>query len=277
MRLVRVLTSEGKTRHGILREATVCLITGNLFGKWRETGETVALDQVRLLAPLRPANVLCIGRNYRAHAAEGGVAAPAAPILFVKANSCVTGPEEPIVLPETAPGRVDYEAELVVVLRRRACRVSEKEALDCVLGYSCGNDVSARDCQAADGQWSRAKSFDTFGPLGPWIETQADPSALHIQGRLNGQIMQDARTSEMIFSVPYLISYLSRGMTLLPGTVLFTGTPAGCGFARQPPVWLQPGDVYEVEIEGIGVLRNPVTRAAQSVAQVIKAGSGEAG
>ena len=130
--------------------------------------------------------------------------------------------------------------------------------MDYVLGYTCANDVSARDAQHGDGQWARAKSFDTFGPMGPWIETELDPRDVLVTGRLNGQVMQQARTSEMIFPVAHLISYLSQGMTLLPGTVLLTGTPAGCGFARKPPVWLKPGDVYEVEIEGIGTLRNTV-------------------
>ena len=153
---------------------------------------------------------------------------------------------------------MDFEAELAVVIGKPARRVSEADALDCVLGYTCANDVSARDCQAGDGQWARSKSFDTFGPLGPWIETELDPANLRIRGRLNGRTMQEANTSQMLFSVRSVISYLSRGMTLLPGTVLLTGTPAGVGFARKPPVWLKPGDSYEVEIEGIGTLRNPV-------------------
>ena len=177
----------------------------------------------------------------------------------MKSSSCVTDPEAPIVLPPVAPAQVDYEAELAVVIGRPARNVSREDALRYVFGYTCANDVSARDVQGRDGQWTRAKSFDTFGPLGPWIETQLDPSRLRIQGRLNGKTMQDASTADLIFDVPYLISYLSRGMTLLPGSVLSTGTPAGCAFAHKPPAWLAAGDVFEVEIEGIGVLRNPVT------------------
>ena len=258
MRIARVRTPDGEARHGIVRGETVHLVTGDILGEWEESGESVALGEADLLAPVEPRSVLCFGRNYRAHAEEGGAEVPAQPVLFAKATSCVIGPGSPVVIPEAAPGQVDYEAELVVVIGKAARHVREEEALDCVLGYTCGDDVSARDCQAADGQWVRAKSFDTFGPVGPWIETELDPAGVRVQGRLNGETMQDADTSSMIFSVRYLISFLSRGMTLLPGTLLFTGTPAGCGFARKPPVWLKAGDVYEVEIDGIGVLRSPV-------------------
>ena len=170
----------------------------------------------------------------------------------------MVGPGEAIVVPKAAPTQVDYEAELAVVIGKPARHVPVERALEYVLGYTCANDVSARDCQNGDGQWARGKSFDTFGPLGPWIETDLDPTNVRVQGRLNGKVMQEANTSLMIFSVAYLINYLSRCMTLLPGTVLLTGTPAGVGFARKPPVWLKGGDVYEVDIEGIGVLRNPV-------------------
>ena len=260
MRIARFAMPDGKAASGVVRGRQVCLIRGSLFGKWAETKTRLPLGQVKLLAPIAPTNVLCFGRNYRAHAKEGGDDVPQAPLLFIKATSCVIGRDEPILIPGIAPGQVDYEAELAVIIGRPARHVSEADALDYVLGYTCANDVSARDCQLADGQWARAKSFETFGPLGPWIETDLDPGSLHIQGRLNGKVMQDASTSLLIFSVPYLISYLSRGMTLLPGTVLLTGTPAGCGFAQSPPVWLKDGDVYEVEIEGIGVLRNPVVK-----------------
>ena len=259
MRLARVRTAGGEILHGVVRGDSLRVIEGDLFGSRREIPSRVLpLKDVRLLAPVAPANLLCLGRNYRAHAAEGGDAPPKAPLLFIKATSCVIGPDDPIVIPAAAPEQVDFEAELAVVIGKPARRVSEADALDCVLGYTCADDVSARDCQAGDGQWARSKSFDTFGPLGPWIETELDPSNLRIRGRLNGRTMQEANTSQMLFSVRYVISYLSRGMTLLPGTVLLTGTPAGVGFARKPPVWLKPGDSYEVEIEGIGALRNPV-------------------
>ncbi len=163
------------------------------------------------------------------------------------------------MLPAAAPDEVDYEAELAVVIGRTARNVGKDEALDYVLGYTCGNDVSARDCQLRhDSQWARGKSFDTFCPLGPVIETQLDPENVRVCTRLNGELMQDGCTSDMIFSVRELVSYCSQQMTLLPGTVLMTGTPDGVGFARRPPVYLRPGDRVEVEIEGIGVLQNPV-------------------
>jgi 2-keto-4-pentenoate hydratase/2-oxohepta-3-ene-1,7-dioic acid hydratase in catechol pathway len=258
MRFARIRTTAGKTTHAILEDGKAQPIDGDIFGAWKKTGRPLALSDVRLLAPLIPVNLLCFGRNYQAHAAEGGEAPPPEPLLFIKASSCVIDPEAPIVLPAVAPGQVDYEAELAVVIGRAARNVTREEALRYVFGYTCANDVSARDVQGRDGQWARAKSFDTFGPLGPWIETELDPSRLRIQGRLNGTVMQDASTADLIFDVPYLVSYLSRGMTLLPGTVLSTGTPAGCAFAHKPPAWLKSGDSFEVEIEGIGVLRNPV-------------------
>ncbi len=168
------------------------------------------------------------------------------------------GPGAAIVIPRVAPGEIDYEAELAVVIGKAARTVKAKDALGYVLGYTCANDVSARDCQRDDGQWCRAKSFDTFAPLGPWIETELDARDLAIRCRVNGQTLQDARTSLLVFDVPYLIEYLSAGMTLLPGTVISTGTPAGVGFARTPPIWLHAGDTVEVEIEKIGILKNPV-------------------
>jgi 2-keto-4-pentenoate hydratase/2-oxohepta-3-ene-1,7-dioic acid hydratase in catechol pathway len=259
MKIARIKTTDGKAVHAIIEGEKAQPITGDIFGKWKKTGRAVSLKDVKLLAPLTPVNLLCFGRNYKAHAEEGGGDLPKQPLLFVKASSCVIGHGEPIAIPAQAPGQVDWEAELAVVIGKPAHNVSEQDALSYVFGYTCANDVSARDAQAADGQWARAKSFDTFGPLGPWIETELDPSNLRIQGRLNGKVMQDASTSLLIFSVPYLISYLSQGMTLLPGTVLSTGTPAGCGFAQKPPTWLKDGDVYEVEIQGIGTLRNRVS------------------
>lgn len=262
MKLARVATADGDVVYGVVGDNVLEVLEGDLFGPYRKTGQTWSLRDVKLLPPVSPPNILCVGRNYRAHAEEGGAEIPKAPLLFSKATSCLVGPDSPIVLPHVAPGRIDYEAELVVVIGKAARNVAEAGALDYVLGYTCGNDVSARDCQKADGQWVRAKSFDTFGPVGPWVETELTPDNLRVSGRLNGQTMQSASTASMIFGVRFLISYLSRGMTLLPGTLLFTGTPEGCGFARTPPVWLTPGDVYEVEIEGIGVLRNPVVGAA---------------
>ena len=258
MRIIRFTNSDSAVRWGVLEGAAVDVLDGDILGKWNRTGRRLALGDVRLLAPIVPTNILCIGRNYKAHAAEGGSEAPKAPLLFIKATSCLNDPDGRIVLPGPAPAHVDFEAELAVIIAKAARHVSEADALSYVLGYTCANDVSARDAQRGDGQWARAKSFDTFGPMGPWIETELDPRDVLVTGKLNGQVMQQARTSDMIFSMANLISYLSRGMTLLPGTVLLTGTPAGCGFARKPPVWLKPGDVYEVEIEGIGTLKNTV-------------------
>jgi 2-keto-4-pentenoate hydratase/2-oxohepta-3-ene-1,7-dioic acid hydratase in catechol pathway len=258
MKIARIRTGAQKVTYAILEGDTAQPIEGDIFGKWKKTGRALPLKDAKLLAPIVPVNLLCFGRNYKAHAEEGGSDLPKQPLLFIKSSSCVIAHEDPIVIPAPAPGQVDWEAELAVVIGKTARNVSEHDALSHVFGYTCANDVSARDAQAADGQWARAKSFDTFGPLGPWIETELDPTDLRIQGRLNGRVMQDARTSLLIFSVAYLVSYLSQGMTLLPGTVLSTGTPAGCGFAQKPPLWLKPGDVYEVEIQGIGVLRNPV-------------------
>jgi 2-keto-4-pentenoate hydratase/2-oxohepta-3-ene-1,7-dioic acid hydratase in catechol pathway len=236
----------------------VTVAQGDPFRGLKASRTSVALSEVKLLAPVEPANLLCIGLNYKAHVEEGGANLPKSPILFMKSTTAVIGPDEPVVIPAIAPSEVDFEAELAVVIGKTARHVPESRALEYVLGYTCANDVSARDCQRNDGQWVRAKSFETFCPLGPWIETELDPANARVQGRLNGKVMQDANTSLMIFPVRYLIGYLSRGMTLQPGTVLLTGTPPGCGFAQKPPVWLKPGDVYEVDIEGIGTLRNPI-------------------
>jgi 2-keto-4-pentenoate hydratase/2-oxohepta-3-ene-1,7-dioic acid hydratase in catechol pathway len=259
MRIARfVPRSGGVPQYGIVRDETVIAIRGDVFGRWQETRARWPLGDVTLLRPVEPADVFCFGRNYRAHAAEGADPVPETPLMFMKATTSVIETGRPIELPAVAPTQVDWEAELAVVIRQTAWQVDEADALRHVLGYTCANDVSARDCQAHDGQWSRGKSFDTFCPLGPWIETELDPSKLWIEGRLDGEVVQRASTAEMIFSVAALVSFLSWGMTLLPGTVILTGTPAGCGFARTPPRFLRPGDVFEVAIEGIGVLRNAV-------------------
>ncbi len=258
MRIARAKLPDGRITHGCVRKDSFFPIDGDILRQWKEIGNSFPLSSIKLLAPIDPPNVLCIGKNYKAHAEEGGEDLPKAPLLFIKANTCITNPGDPVVLPAVAPTQVDYEAEMVVIIKKTARNVSEADALDYVLGYTCGHDVSARDCQMGDGQWARGKSFDTFGPIGPWIETELDPSKTKITGRLNGKVMQQAESSLLIFSVPYLISYLSKSLTLLPGTALFTGTPAGCGFAQKPPVWLKAGDVYEVEVDGVGVLSNPV-------------------
>ena len=258
MKIARFSDKTGKAQYGIIEGDKIAVAEGNPIAGLKRTGASVPLAGAKLLAPIEPVNVLCIGQNYKAHVEEGGANLPKAPILFMKTTTSVIGPNEPVLIPKIAPTEVDYEAELALMIGKTARHVSESEALDYVLGYTCAHDVSARDCQRNDGQWVRAKSFETFCPIGPWLETDFDPANVRVQGRLNGQTMQDASTALMIFSIPFLISYLSRGMTLLPGTLLLTGTPAGVGFARKPPVFLKPGDVFEVEVEGVGVLKNPI-------------------
>jgi 2-keto-4-pentenoate hydratase/2-oxohepta-3-ene-1,7-dioic acid hydratase in catechol pathway len=217
-------------------------------------------SEVEFLPPVKPGKILAIGRNYLDHAAEGGSAPPPAPLIFMKLPNSLTAHEAPIVLPSISE-QVDYEAELAVVIGKRAKRVNESDALAHVFGYTLVNDVSARDLQFGDGQWIRGKGLDTFAPLGPYITTSdeiSDVQNLKIQGRLNGQTMQSSNTSFMIFKVAYLVSYISQGITLEPGDVIATGTPEGVGIFRKPPVLLKPGDVFEVEIERLGTLRNQV-------------------
>jgi 2-keto-4-pentenoate hydratase/2-oxohepta-3-ene-1,7-dioic acid hydratase in catechol pathway len=262
MRIVRYQLDGQGPAYGLLEAPSrIVPVEGDIFGRWQPGQGALAVAQVRLLAPVEPPNILAIGLNYRGHAAETGAETPSAPVLFLKATSAVIGPEESILLPAMAPDEVDYEAELAIVIGRRARNVAEEEALDYVFGYTCANDISARDCQLRlDRQWARGKSFDTFAPLGPWIETDLDPDNCAIRSRLNGELMQSSNTNDLIFGTRQLISYLSRCLTLLPGTVILTGTPAGVGHARRPPRFLRAGDVIEVEIDGIGTLRNPVAR-----------------
>lgn len=222
--------------------------------------------EVRVGLLFQPRNILCIGLNYKDHAAESGVALPEKPVVFAKLTSCVNSPGQAIVLPPDTH-EVDYEAELAVVIGRTCRRVSAAEALDYVAGYTCMNDVSARDFQRGDGQWVRAKSQDTFGPMGPYLVTTddiPDPQALFIRCTVNGQILQDSNTSNMIFGVRELISFISRGITLEPGDVISTGTPHGVGFARKPPIFLKPGDRVVVEVQNLGRLVNPVTALGSS-------------
>ena len=231
------------------------------FKRLDHRGAVLDVEQVRLVAPVpRPRKVLCIGLNYRDHAKETGKPLPERPLLFSKLPTCVIGPNAAIVIPRITD-QVDYEAELGVVIGRTAKHVSSEDALEHVAGYVNFNDVSARDMQFGDGQWQRGKSCDTFAPMGPWMVTAdeiRDPGDLRVQLRLNGETMQDSRTRELIFGVPELIRFLSQTITLEPGDVIATGTPPGVGAARKPPVFLAPGDRVEVEVEGLGVLSNPV-------------------
>lgn len=222
----------------------------NLFER-KPTGQIYRLTDLQVLAPCEPAKAVCVGLNYLDHIGEFGPRqVPEEPVLFIKPSTAVTGPEQPIVIPARSR-RVDYEAELAVVIGRICRQVPPETALDYVLGYTCANDVTARDLQQKDGQWTRAKSFDTFLPLGPYIITDIEPSGLLVQTYINGELRQQGNTASMIFSVPELISFISGVMTLLPGDVVLTGTPAGVG-----PV--QAGDVVEVVIQALGTLRNPV-------------------
>jgi len=208
------------------------------------------ISSVKFLPPVEPTKIIAIGVNYIDHAQELGVSAPEEPIIFLKPPSALIGDRDPIILPK-ASSRVDYEGELAVVIGKRCRNVPRERAKEFILGYTCFNDVTARDLQAKDGQWSRAKSFDTFAPMGPYIAELEDASKLRIQTRVNGEIRQRSNTSNMIFDVPALIEFVSSIMTLEKGDVISTGTPSGIGM-------LKDGDIVEVEIEGIGVLRNPV-------------------
>jgi 2-keto-4-pentenoate hydratase/2-oxohepta-3-ene-1,7-dioic acid hydratase in catechol pathway len=209
----------------------------------------------------RPGKIVCVGLNYRDHAVESGMEIPERPLLFAKWPNALIGPGEPIVLPEQAKD-VDYEAELGVLIGTRASRVRVTDALDHVAGYICANEVSARDIQFADGQWTRGKSFDTFCPVGPVVPVDQvpDPQALRIRCVLNGEAVQDSSTAQMIFTVAEVIAFISDGITLEPGDLILTGTPAGVGWVRKPPVYLADGDEVTIEIDGVGSLTNPVQR-----------------
>ena len=252
---------ENKLSYGVMEGDKVQTLSEDALtkGEYQPAGNPLAQDEIEFNAPIDPPNVCAIGLNYRQHAEESNNQLPERPLLFLKATSAVTAHNTPIVLPSIAPDEVDYEGELAVVIGKTARNVTQEQASDYILGYTCANDVSARDCQLRyDGQWARGKSFDTFCPLGPWLETDLDPSDLAIQTRVNGKTMQDSRTSDMIFDCFYIVSFLSHCMTLYPGTVILTGTPSGVGGARKPPVFLQEGDQVEVEIEGVGTLKNHV-------------------
>jgi 2-keto-4-pentenoate hydratase/2-oxohepta-3-ene-1,7-dioic acid hydratase in catechol pathway len=262
MKIVRFLAGGTEQLGSLHDDGRVTLLEGDLFGPLCDTGRPVMMD--KLLAPLEPRDILCVGLNYKRHAAESGAEPPAHPVLFLKNSGAVQNPGDPIFLPRfLRSDKVDYEAELAVVIGTACHNVRREDAFAHVLGYTCGNDVSARDWQrnGGGGQWCRGKSFATFCPLGPAIVTTdeiPDPGVLGIKTLLNGEVMQDCSTADMIFDVPALVAFLSASMLLRPGTVILTGTPHGVGFARTPPVFLQPGDTVTVEIDRIGRLTNPV-------------------
>jgi len=249
MIIIRFQTSTGP-QFGILEGETVYRAEGG-YATGFQSGQAVGgLGQITLLSPCQPTKIVALGRNYAAHAAEHGADVPSQPLIFLKPPSAVIGPGEPIVCPPQSQ-QVEHEAELAVVIGRPARRVTAAHAWGYILGYTCANDVTARDLQRSDGQWSRAKGFDTFAPLGPWIITELDPGDLAVTCRVNGQVKQQASTADMVFKIAQLVEFITAVMTLEPGDVILTGTPEGVS-----PI--QPGDVVEVEIQGIGALRNPV-------------------
>ncbi len=251
-RLVRI-KDHGESAWALLEDNQVYRLEGDPYSDGSQGTRIGTLTTVTLLPPVCPTKIICVGRNYVAHAAEHGVEVPAEPLLFLKPPSSIIGPGDAIVIPALSQ-RVEHEAELAVVIGKRCRNVTPEEAWDYVLGITCSNDVTARDLQRKDGQWTRGKGFDTFCPVGPWIVTglcEADIADLSVVCRVNGEVRQEGRTSQMVFSPAALIAYAASVMTLEPGDVCLTGTPAGVGL-------LAPGDVVDVEIEDIGVLHNPV-------------------
>lgn len=254
MRVVRLIF-EGDCRYGLADETTVTLLSDEPFAAWEPDG-LLPLSEARLLPPVAPTKIVCVGLNYRPHIQEMGHQLPEEPVIFLKPSTAVIGPGSPIPIPDGI-GRVDYEAELAVVIGRRTHRASAEEVAANILGYTCGNDITARDLQQADGQWSRAKGFDGFCPVGPWVVTDVDPCDLLVECYVNGECRQRARTSEMVFDPFELVAFASNVMTLVPGDVVLTGTPGGIG-----PILC--GDTVEVRIEQVGSLINPVCELAEA-------------
>jgi 2-keto-4-pentenoate hydratase/2-oxohepta-3-ene-1,7-dioic acid hydratase in catechol pathway len=265
-RVVRICSyrrADGAVRAGVV-EGDVVRDAGLVPWAPEPGAEVGLLADVRLLAPVpRPGKVVCVGRNYAEHAAETGSSVPTQPQLFAKWANAVIAPGDAVRLPPITQA-LDYEAELVVVIGSTARRRTTDDALDCVLGYTCGNDISARDLQFGDTQWTRGKTLDTFAPMGPWIVTAdeiPDPQALGIRALVNGEVRQDDTTAHMVFPVRELLAFITEAITLEPGDVVYTGTPPGVGHGMTPPTYLRPGDVTRVEIDGIGALENPIVAA----------------
>ena len=252
----------GAVKFGEVKGDTVEILSGCIYeNTLTPTGETIPLASIqKYLTPVEIPNVLAIGANYVDHCKECDAEAPKNPLVFIKTTNALAAHGDEIILPRLTPDAVDYEAELAVIIGKTCSYVSEEDAMDYVLGFTCANDISARDVQLKiDTQWARGKSFDTFAPVGPFLVTGIEkPEDLHVQMFLNGVKMQDQPVSDMIFSLRRIISHLSNGITLYPGTVILTGTPSGVGMAQQPPRYLRSGDVTEVVIEGVGTLRNTV-------------------
>jgi 2-keto-4-pentenoate hydratase/2-oxohepta-3-ene-1,7-dioic acid hydratase in catechol pathway len=252
MKIIRFAAPDASESYGVIDGNTVLALHGTPFRTLDYSGVTYPLPSVKLLAPCAPSKVVCLGVNYHSHAKEMGHALPTAPLIFLKPSTAVIGPEAGIIYPPMSQ-RVDYEAELAVVIKKAGWRISQENALSHVLGYTCFNDITARDLQKIDGQWTRAKGFDTFAAIGPWIETEADPANLTVETYLNDERKQHGNTSDLIYSVDYLIHFISHVMTLLPGDVIATGTPSGIG-----PMLV--GDTVEIRIGGVGSLKNKVIR-----------------
>jgi 2-keto-4-pentenoate hydratase/2-oxohepta-3-ene-1,7-dioic acid hydratase in catechol pathway len=250
MRLLRFRIGNRIATGAIVEDDTIRVLEGTFFERPVPTGEEIPLAEVELLAPILPSKIVAVGKNYAAHAAEFGMSVPEEPLLFLKPSTAVIGPGDPIPLLPISR-RVDYEGELAVVIGRLARYVKAEEAGRYILGHTIANDVTLRDLQKTDDQWARAKGFDGSCPLGPWIETDLDPTDVFLQTRVNGEPRQQATTADMVFGIAELIEYITVFMTLLPGDVLLTGTPEGVGK-------LEPGDVVEVDVDGIGILSNPV-------------------
>ena len=249
MKLCRVRRG-GAEAYAVVEGDRVELLSGEPFGEIVRTGESWPLSEVELLSPAAPSKVVCVGKNYLDHAKEFNSELPAEPLIFLKPSTAVIGPEGTVEYPSFGT-RVDFEGELGLVIGKKCKGVRAEDWRSVVLGFTCVNDVTERDIQFKDGQWTRGKGFDTFCPIGPWIETELDPSDLRIQTRLNGEVKQDSRTSKLIFSLGRIVEHITAFTTLLPGDVIATGTPEGVGPMKR-------GDTVEVEIEGIGVLRNTV-------------------
>ncbi|MFC2045680.1 fumarylacetoacetate hydrolase family protein [Chloroflexota bacterium] len=244
--------TDGKSRYGILDKDSIQAIEDKPFRHIKTTNDQYKLSDVKLLAPCKPSKIVALGLNYRSHVDESDWKEPNAPLLFLKPSTAVIGPEDNILYPPSS-SRVDYEGELGVVIKKPVWRVSKEDALDYVLGYTCFNDVTARDIQKADIQWTRAKSFNTFAAIGPYIETELDPTNTPVETYLNGELKQQGNTKDLIFPVRELINFISHVMTLLPGDIIATGTPSGIG-----PMY--PGDTVEIKIEPIGTLRNYIAQ-----------------
>jgi 2-keto-4-pentenoate hydratase/2-oxohepta-3-ene-1,7-dioic acid hydratase in catechol pathway len=251
MKFLRFRTKDGKVKHGYFEAGKVFEITGDILGEYHSTGNEYNVNDIKFAAPCSPSKIVAVGLNYRDHAEELKKKIPDEPLLFMKPSTSIIGHEDKIIYPHHMSSRVDYEGELAVVIGKEARWVNESKAYDYILGYTCINDVTARDLQVKDVQYTRAKGFDTFAPIGPVIETEIDPSDLEISTFLNDERRQHSRTSELIFNIPRLVSFISRVMKLLPGDIIATGTPAGIGPMKN-------GDKAEIEIKGIGMLRNYV-------------------